>query len=222
MRSANSNNLTAKVANLIINPVTVFVAAIVCAAFLYLLERTVSHMPFVMLAIMGIAAVLFLTSRRIYFSIYTALGLTTLISIASVLKYRTKGFDLHIYDIVFTGTDPKAFAFLLDGFKVYILPFTGLLLVSVAMLAFVFIRDRKSAITASWRMGVTALTFVLIPASYPLKADEPRYFHYLGGFNASAFFVSFLDLRDAAMGKGIADRFANMPPVEPFAAARPM
>lgn len=221
MRSTNNTTLTANVANLIVNPIAAFAAIVLCAAFLYLLEGAPSHMPFVMLAILGIATVLFFISRRIYFSIYTALVMTTLISIASVLKYRTKGFDLHIYDIVFTGTDPQAFAFLLDGFKIYILPFAGLLLASSAMLSFIFIRDRKSAVTAPWRIGLIALTFVAIPASYPLKADEPRYFHYLGGFNASAFFVSFLDLRDAALGKGIADRFADMPPVEPFAAAGP-
>jgi len=198
---------------------TAIAAILLSAAFLYLLEGAVSHMAFVMLCVLAIATVLFLLSRRLYFSIYTALTVTTLLSIASVLKYRTKGFDLHIYDVVFTGTDPKAFAFLLDGFKIYILPFAALLLASIAILAFVFVRDRKFTITALKRSSFVAAAFALIPFSYPLQADEPRYFHYLGGFNASSFFVSFLDLSDATFGRGNAERFASMPAVEPFAAA---
>ena len=218
MRPTYSMRLTDMAARYALDPLAAFAAIILCTAFLYLLERAINHMPFVMLAVFGIFTMLFLLSRRLYFSIYSALVIATLISIASVLKYRTKGFDLHIYDIVFTGSDPKAFAFLLDGFKIYILPFTALLLLSLAVLSFVFIRDRRSTITFPWRTGLVALALGLIPFSYPLKADEPRYFHYLGGFNASSFFVSFLDLRDAAIGRGIADRFAGKPAVPPFEA----
>ncbi|MCY0148365.1 sulfatase-like hydrolase/transferase [Hoeflea sp. G2-23] len=203
---------------LILNPVAAVAALVICTAFLYLLERAINHMPFVILSVLGMATVIFLLSRKAYFSIYTALTLTTLISVASVLKYRTKGFDLHAYDVIFTGTDPKAFAFLLDEFTIYIVPFAGLMLCAVLALALVFIWDRKSRITAPWRAGLMAATFALIPVSYPLKADEPRYFHYLGGFNASAFFVSFLDIKDAALGRGIGEKFAKMPAAEPFAA----
>ncbi|WP_417408290.1 sulfatase-like hydrolase/transferase [Hoeflea sp.] len=219
MRSTNSMTLTARAADLLLHRETAIAATLLCAALLYLLEGALNHMPFVMLCVLAIATMLFLLSRRLYFSIYTALTVTTLLSIASVLKYRTKGFDLHIYDVVFTGTDPKAFAFLLDGFKIYILPFAGLLMASIAVLAFVFIRDRKLSITPLKRSGLVAATVALIPVSYPLHAEEPRYFHYLGGYNASAFFISFLDLRDATFGQGNAERFANMPAAEPFAAA---
>ncbi|WP_290895458.1 sulfatase-like hydrolase/transferase, partial [Hoeflea sp.] len=177
------------------------------------------HMPFVMLCVTGIAAVVFLVSRRLKFSIYAALTITTLIAIASTLKYRTKGFDLHIYDVVFTGADPKAFVFLLSEFTVYVVPFIGLLLCGIAGLWIILIHDRTSAFTVPRRAGLLALSCALIPISYPLKADEPRYFHYLGGYNASAFFISFLDIRDAALGHGIADRFANTPAAEPFAAS---
>ncbi|WP_412049940.1 sulfatase-like hydrolase/transferase [Hoeflea sp. Naph1] len=211
--------LTAKIKKLLLHPVPAVVAVVMCTAFLYLLEQAINHMPFVMFSVMGMATVIFLLSRKIYFSIYTALTLTTLISVASVLKYRTKGFDLHVYDVIFTGTDPKAFAFLLDEFTIYIVPFAGLMLCAVLVLSLIFIWDRKSAITAPWRAGLMAATFALIPASYPLRADEPRYFHYLGGFNASAFFVSFLDIKDAALGRGIGDKFAKMPAAKPFAAS---
>lgn len=206
-----------KTINLALHPMAVIVATLLCTGFLYLVERQAGHMPFVMLCVTAIVAILFLMSRRLVFSIYAALVLATLISIASTLKYRTKGFDLHIYDIIFTGADVKAAAFLLDAFAIYVVPFAGLLLCGLLALSIIFLRDRHSAITAPWRIGFLALTFALLPMSYPLKADEPRYFHYLGGFNASAFYISFLDLRDAALGRGIADRFANMPPVEPFA-----
>ncbi|AKI01902.1 Sulfatase [Hoeflea sp. IMCC20628] len=221
MTKANSETLIDRVSALILNPVTAIVATLACTGFLYALEQAVKHMPFVMLSVLGIATLLFLLSRRIYFSIYTALVVTTLISISSVLKYRTKGFDLHIYDFVFTGTDPKAFAFLLDGFAAYIVPIAGLMLCSLIVLSLIFIWDGKNGMTVLKRGSLVVITFALIPVSYPLAEDEPRYFHYLGGFNASAFFVSFLDLRDAAIGRGIADRFTDMPAVAPFASAGP-
>ena len=216
-----SDMLIQRLSALILHPATAVAAILLCTVFLYALERAVDHMPFVMFSVLGVATALFLASRRIYFSIYAALAATTLIAIVSVLKYRTKGFDLHIYDIVFTGTDPKAFAFLIDGFAAYIVPVAGLMICCLIVLSLVFIWDGKHGMTVLRRSGLMALAFALIPVSYPLKADEPRYFHYLGGFNASAFFVSFLDLRDAAIGRGIADRFAGMPEVEPFAAAGP-
>ena len=219
MRRAHGETLIDRVSTLILNPVTALAATLACTAFLFALERAIEHMPFVMLSILGIATLLFLLSRRIYFSIYTALVVTTLISIASVLKYRTKGFDLHIYDFVFTGTDPKAFAFLLNGFAAYIVPIAGLMLCGLIVLSFIFIWDTKHRMTVLKRSALVAISFALIPLSYPLAEDEPRYFHYLGGFNASAFFVSFLDLRDAAIGRGFADRFTNMPAVAPFPSA---
>ena len=204
---------------LALHPIAVIAATLLCAALLYRLEQQASHMPFVMLCVTAIAALLFLVSSRLKFSIYAALTFTTLIAIASALKYRSKGFDLHIYDVVFTGADPRALNFLLNEFTLYVVPFAGLLLVGLAGLSILFARDRTSAITIPRRIGLLALTAALIPISYPLKADEPRYFHYLGGYNASAFFISFLDIRDAAFGRGIADRFANTPAAEPFSAS---
>ncbi|MEP3438115.1 MAG: sulfatase-like hydrolase/transferase [Hoeflea sp.] len=212
--------LLQKILNFAFNPIAAIVATLLGTAFLYLLEKQAGNMPFVLLCNAGIAAMLFLASRRLYFSIYATLAFATLISIASTLKYRTKGFDLHIYDIIFTGADPKAAAFLLDAFTIYVVPFAGLLLLGIAAVTLIFVRERTSAIAAPWRVGFLALTIALIPMSYPLRADEPRYFHYLGGFNASSFFVSFLDLRDAALGRGIADRFASMPAGEPFDATQ--
>jgi len=209
--------LLQKTSKLVLNPIAVVVATLLCMALLYRLEQQAGHMPFVMLCVAGIAAVLFLASRRWKFSIYAALTFVTLIAIASTLKYRTKGFDLHIYDVVFTGADPKAFAFLLNEFTLYVVPFAGLLLCGLAGLSVIFSRDRTSAVSTPRRIGLLVFTFAAIPISYPLKADEPRYFHYLGGYNASAFFISFLDIRDAALGHGIADRFANTLAAEPFA-----
>jgi phosphoglycerol transferase MdoB-like AlkP superfamily enzyme len=214
-----SDRLRQRLQAFILHPLTAVAAILLCASFLYALERAIEHMPFVMLSVMGTATLIFLLSRRLYFSLYSALAAATLISIISVMKYRTKGFDLHIYDIVFTGTDPKAFAFLLDGFAAYIAPVAGLLICAIIALSLVFTWDGKHRLTILGRTGLLAGVLALIPVSYPLKADEPRYFHYLGGFNASSFFVSLLDLRDAAIGRGIADRFAGMPDVEPFAAA---
>ncbi|MDP3525140.1 MAG: sulfatase-like hydrolase/transferase, partial [Hoeflea sp.] len=209
-----------KTLHLALTPIAVGVATLLCIAFLYRVEGQAAHMPFVLICMAGTAAMLLLVSRRPVFSIYTTLTLTTLIAIASTLKYRTKGFGLHIYDVVFTGADPKAFAFLLSEFTIYVVPFAGVLLCAAVALSMMFFRDRKCAVTAPWRTGLLAGTLALIPMTYPLKADQPRYFHYLGGFNASALFVSLLDVRDAALGPGTVAHFADMPAAEPFAKSR--
>jgi phosphoglycerol transferase MdoB-like AlkP superfamily enzyme len=215
------NSLTTRLAAVVLHPVSAVAAILCCAGFLFLLERAIEHMPFVMLSVFGMASLLFLASRRAYFSLYTALVVTTILSIASILKYRTKGFDLHVYDIVFTGTDPQAFAFLLSGFAVYLVPVAVLIIAALITLSLVFVQDQRRNISALRRSTLAASIFVILPVSYPLKADEPRYFHYLGGFNASAFFVSLLDLRDAAFDEGIADHFSGLPDVEPFPATGP-
>jgi len=212
-------SLTTSLAAVVLHPVSAAVAMVCCAAFLFMLERAIEHMPFVMFSVLGMASLLFLISRRAYFSIYTALVVTTILSIASVLKYRAKGFDLHIYDVVFTGTDPEAYAFLLSEFAAYVVPVALLILAALITLSFVFIRDPRRNAGTLWRAGLVAATFMVLPISYPLKAGEPRYFHYLGGFNASAFFVSLLDVRDAAFGEGVADHFAGLPEVDPFPAS---
>lgn len=210
MTSAN------RLSRLVLNPVTVIAAILGCTAFLYRLEQAVGHMPFVMLSVLAIATVLFLFSLRICFSIYAALAMTTLIAIASVLKYRTKGFDLHIYDLVFTGTDAKALMFLTREFAVYIVPVLGLMFCTLIALSYVFVWERQRRMNVLLRSGPVAVTIALLPLSYPLEADEPRYFHYLGGFNASAFFISFLDVKDAVIEEGIAHRLSRMSAVEPF------
>jgi phosphoglycerol transferase MdoB-like AlkP superfamily enzyme len=218
---ANTVRIIDKAVNLTLNPVAAALATAISVAFLYLLEGAIAHMPFVVLSTFGIAAILFVLSRRIYFSLYSALGLTSLLSVASVIKYRNKGFDLHIYDFVFTGTDASAFTFLLEEFAALILPLLAIMLGAMAMLAIVFSREPVSRMLSRWRLAFATLVIGLIPATYPLKADEPRYFHYLGGFNASAFFVSLLDLKDAALGQDITDRFARRPAADPFTASGP-
>lgn len=204
---------------ILFTPAAAVMAAVLCALFLYMAERAIAHMPFVLMSTLGLSALLFLFCRRLYFSIYTALGVSVLLTAASVVKYRNKGFDLHIYDIVFTGTDASAFSFLLSEFTVLIVPVVLALLCSLLCLGLMFSQDKKTGLAVKWRLGLAAAVLSLIPATYPLQAEEPRYFHYLSGFNASSFFVSLLDLKDAALGEDAASRFANRPPEEPFPAA---
>lgn len=211
-------SVKSRLLRLVLTPWTAAVAFTLCSAFLYMLERAIAHMPFVMLSTLAISCGLFLVSRRFYFSLYAGLAAAVLIAITSVIKYRTKGFDLHVYDVVFTGTDAKAFRFLLDAYAALIIPVLILLVCAITSLVVIFIAETKTKAPATSRTAMLAVCFALIPLSYPLRADEPRYFHYLGGFNASAFFISFLDLRDAAFGHGIAERLSAFRDAEPFEA----
>jgi hypothetical protein len=52
--------------------------------------------------------------------------------------------------------------------------------------------------------------------SYPLPSDEPRYFHYLGGFDASSFFISMIDLQYLFRQSEFEDRMRRTSPQPPY------
>ena len=74
MTPAHRQALTNTISALVLNPLTAIAGTLCCAVFLYMLERSIDHMPFVMLSVLGIATVLFLLTppyllfdlRRLY------------------------------------------------------------------------------------------------------------------------------------------------------------
>ena len=64
-----SNRLIQRIPALILHPLTALAAILLCTVFLYALERALEHMPFVMLSVLGTATLVFLVSRRLYFSL---------------------------------------------------------------------------------------------------------------------------------------------------------
>lgn len=201
---------------LLFHPLTAALATLGGIGLLYAAERALEHMPFVLMSMFALAAILMLLSRRVYFSLYTSLGMVCLLTVASIFKYRNKGFDLHIYDLVFTGTDAGALRFLASEFGILIAPIAAALLMAILTCYAIFRQEKVGALSMRWRLGIVATTLAIIPVTYPLEADEPRYFHYLGGFNASSFFVSLLDFRQAASGRDMLEGMSRIANVAAF------
>ncbi|WP_274627737.1 sulfatase-like hydrolase/transferase [Arvimicrobium flavum] len=197
-------------------PVVLAGAFAIVMAGLYAFEKMAAHMPFVAMVITAISAALFIITRKFFFSAYFGMATVSIITIASTVKYRMKGFDLHVFDFGFTGEDPAAMRFLLEGYAYLIVPVIVLALLSVAFVTMIGVFEPRSA--TGWRKRASMLlaSSLGIYLAYPLDPMEPRYFHYLGGFNATSFFVSTLDLQYQFRRSEFADRLNNVPQQPPY------
>lgn len=197
-------------------PATAVALSALTLAGLYAMERTPASVPFIIFVVATIVMFAFVLSRRAYFSLYTGLAVVSVIGIASTVKYKLKGFDLHIFDFGFTGGDPSAVLFLLKGYWMFILPVVLLIVVVAIFLTFVARWDRPQKLNFASRLGLLVAMIPGLYLSYPSPRDEPRYFYYLGGFDATAFFVSLMDLQYVFNQGEFADKMRKVPPQEPY------
>lgn len=209
-------DLVLKLTSFLIHPLTVAAGFVGGIGVLYLFEKQPMHMPFVALCVLALALALLAVTRKLAFSFYAATGLTLLICIVSTIKYRMKGFDLHVYDFFFTGSDSAAFRFLADEYAYLIAPVVVSAVAGASLLTLVAWVEVKSRMPRAYGLAALVATVAALPVSYPLSAGEPRYFHYLGGFNASSFFVSLLDLQYLSRETQLAKRLNGVPPQPPF------
>lgn len=197
MRKKPHISIVKSLIQLALRPATILVVFGVSLGALYVVEDNWVHMPFIALIIVLIASLAFAITKRIGFSSYFALASVFVVTLISVAKFRSKGFDLHVYDFAFTGTDLEALKFLGAEYTTLVAPVLALLVVGVTVLALVWRNERPTKLPARYYLSVPALSAILLPISYPLDASEPRYFHYLSGYNTSSFFISFLDIADS-------------------------
>ncbi len=203
--------------SLLCRPATAAAAFVVVMTGLYVLEKIPANMPFVGFIVIAIAAFVFLLSRKPYLAAYTGMATVSIIAIASAVKYRLKGFDLHVFDFAFTGEDPDAIRFLIDKYAHLIVPVLILLVLSVIFLVLLGFWEKRGRTIWPVRLALLAAACAGIYADYPLAPDEPRYFHYLGGFNASSFFVSTLDLQYVLSQSQFAGLMKSVPRQQPYA-----
>ena len=201
---------------LLCQPITAAGAFLAVMLGLYILEKIPANMPFVGFIIAAIAAFVFLLSRKPYLSAYAGMATVSVIALASTVKYRLKGFDLHVFDFAFTGEDPDAAKFLIEKYAYLIVPVLVLIVLVVAFLVMFGFAERRGRTAWPKRVALLAASSLGIYVAYPLAPDEPRYFHYLGGFNASSFFVSTLDLQYVFRQSQFAEMVRNVPPQEPY------
>lgn len=219
MQSISLLTAITNMVKLAIQPVVI--AAITCACFgaLYFVEGRWQHMPFVGLIIVFICSISYLIFRRIAFSTYLSLAIVSIATLMSIAKFRGKGFDLHVYDIAFTGSDLEALKFLASEYSSIVVPVLAALVMGVLGLTMVWRGEGPSRRSIGFRFIPLALSAFLLPLTYPVKSSEPRYFYYLSGFNASAFFVSFLDIADRMTQEPIVSRLSNIENAKPFETA---
>ncbi|MEZ5803354.1 MAG: sulfatase-like hydrolase/transferase [Rhizobiaceae bacterium] len=205
------------VMSLLCRPVTVAGAFIIVMTGLYVLEKIPANMPFVGFIVIAISASVFLLSRKPYLAAYTGMATVSIIAISSAVKYRLKGFDLHVFDFTFTGEDPDAIRFLVEKYAYLIVPVFVLIFLAVIFLVVLGFWEKRGSTAWPVRLALLAASCLGIYVDYPLAPDEPRYFHYLGGFNASSFFVSTLDLQYALSQSQFAGLMQQVPPQPPYA-----
>ena len=198
------------------NPMVMSGAAIIAVFLLYNVENYWGALPFAVLIVALISALLFAVSKRPAFSVYSAFMIVGLVTVVSLIKFKMKGFSLHFYDIVFAGSDPQAAEFLLSTYPHLIVP----VLVFAASIAvastILFLYDEKLERSRSHLMAGVLLPAIMLPVTYPTEAREGRYVYYLQGRHASAFFVSLLDIQYMFSDGEMERRLAAAPPQKPF------
>lgn len=197
-------------------PAVLMAISIVVLAGLYLFERAAAHMPFIAFVVLTISCIVFLISRKLCFAAYFGMATVSILTIGSAVKYRLKGFDLHVFDLAFTGEDTAALSFLASEYSGLIILVAIIAVLAATFVAMVGMTEQRSEIRLNRAAAALAACLSGLYATYPLRDDQPRYFHYLGGFNASAFFVSLLDLRYAFDRSQFADLVESVPPQPPF------
>lgn len=205
---------------LVTHPGAVAIASGLGALFLWMLDNNTVTLPFCLSVVALGASLLFLATRRLAFSVYAAWMLVGALTIVSAIKYKMKGFSLHFFDIVIVAEDTDIVKFLLSSYLHLVAPV--LVFVALCLVAgIVLFRYEKPGRTSLMSRGAGAMSAVLlIPLTFPAEAAvEQRYFYYMYGRHASAFFVSLLDLRFAFTENDLEARLAARPASAPFSGA---
>lgn len=208
--------LITKFIGLILRPTTIALLVTAFVGGLYVVERQLQHMPYILLVLVCIGSVCFIISKRFAFSVYASMTAVGLITLMSIAKFRGQGFDLHVYDLAFTGSDVEALKFLLTTYSNLALPVIAVTILSMLGLVMIWRAEQPSAQGLGSRVAPLVVSAALIPLAYPTNPDTPRYFHYLAGFNASSFFVSFTDLANVFAEDPITANIGDATAVAPF------
>lgn len=203
--------------DLLMHPFALVGVTLLGIAAAYNAENAFLTTPFAVSIAAVLAALLFLLSRRLAFSIYVAWMIICIETIVSAIKYKMRGFSFHFYDAVFVATDKEIYSFLFGSYLYLILPVLIAFALCIAFGVALFRMDSRSPRSMSSRFAVFGTAIVLMPLTFPAEASHERHLYYLRGRHISAFFVSLLDLQNYFTQTDFQKRLAAMPPQEPFA-----
>lgn len=201
------------------HPIALILVTLAGFGFLRNMENQWLSIPFAVSCVLLIAALLFAISNRIAFSVYGAWAFIGVLTIVSAAKYKLKGFSLHFYDLVFFARDLDVVRFLASSYLHIVALVAVLTAVVLTACIIIYKSDRRSSMRRRNRIAAVPMSILALVATFPSEAAvEQRYFYYLQGRHATAFFVSFLDLDYVIGGSSELDRqLADAPRGEAFA-----
>ncbi|WP_457586326.1 sulfatase-like hydrolase/transferase [Ensifer canadensis] len=202
--------LIERIGGVLRHPLSISLAFLALLQALHYFDTRWRFVPFLAVVTLAIAAFFFLLSRRPSFSLWAAGTMVLLIAAMSEVKFRLKGFSLHVFDFAFTGLDRSALSFLVGSYFHVLIAGVAALVAAIVFLVVAFRSDRRSGRSFGVRVGLLLVMAVGVVALYPDKKDEPDYVHYISGYDASSFFVSIGDLEFPLGRIVLADRLENV------------
>ncbi|PZO00309.1 MAG: sulfatase [Hyphomicrobiales bacterium] len=203
-------------ARLLASPICLLAISAAGLSALVWAENQTATVPFALSIVVATMSIAYVISGRIAFSVYCGWSIMGLVALISVSKFKLKGFSLHFYDFVFVARDADIYDFLIGEYTFLFMSLLSILVVGVVVLTLIWRDTERRASSLRARLLPTLAAGVALPLSFPAEAAQNRYFYYLAGRHASAFFISLLDIEHLiADGSGLA-RLADHEPQPPF------
>lgn len=155
-------------------------------------EHQFRSVAFVGFSIATVAAVIFLLTRKLAFSIYAAWTLLAIITIVTYVKYKMDGVTLQAYDVAFVVGDAALPMFLISAYARYAVPLMGSMAIGLFFLVVIAWIEKPRRIRRGKCVLMALLTAAMIPISFPAEARSSLY--YMRPRYASSFLVSFRDI----------------------------
>lgn len=202
--------------SLLRHPAVLALAIVVASVFFFAADNFWKTIPFAIMILAILTSLLLVMSKRLSFAFYTSMMVMVVLTAVSYFKFKMKGFSLHFYDVAFTGGDPDAVWFLLDAFSMQVALIVIAIFVFSAVGVFLFRNDEKIDLSRPKLSGIGVIPITMIGFTYPSEAIEQRYFYYLQGRHATAFFTSLLDVQYLVGDEDLEKRLAKLPEQKPF------
>jgi hypothetical protein len=203
----------------LLHPAAVLLAAVAYLAFVYYFDTRWRFMPYNVAATFVLASIFFVISRRPIFSLYGAALLALFLTMVSLAKYQLKGIALHVYDLIFTGSDGSIVAFLLTYYFSLVATAAVALIVIMLLLTALFSLEKPTQFKLATRLPVVLLGIVGAVIAYQPTKREADFLPFIGGYNASAFFLSLWHVPNLVKRLPLAEQLDQVKIDRPFANA---
>lgn len=207
-----------RIAALPLSPAALTLVTAAGIAGLRAAENQWLSLPFAVCLVAQIAGLFFLLSRRLAFSVHAAWALAGSVTLISALKYKMRGFSLHLYDVVTAAGDTDILRFLALSYMHLVVPALAAIAIAIGIGVAAYRNDKPAQKSMRSRLAAAMAPALFLPLTFPAEASsEERYVYYLQGRHATAFFVSFLDFASAFSKNEFEARLTALPRPQPFA-----